>query len=215
MAGLSQELFITPKPASLIERILQLATRPDSIVLDSFAGSGTTAHAVLKLNQQDGGTRQCVLIEMEDYAETITAERVRRVMRGYAGQPGTGGAFAYATLGPPVFDPDSGALNEAVGLPALRQYLWYSETRQPLPPAAAPAAAPADNAAFLGQYEGAAYYFHYQPDALTTLNHEFLSTVRTPASQYIVYADNCLLTPEFLTQRRLVFKKIPRDVTRF
>ena len=166
---------------------------------------------MLKLNQQDGGTRQCLLIEMEDYAETITAERVRRVMQGYGGQPGTGGGFAYYTLGTPVFQ-ESGDLNEAVGLPALRQYLWYSETRQPLP---AEAATPADNAAFLGQHEGAAYYFHYQPDGLTTLNHDFLSTVRTRAGQYIIYADNCLLTPEFLTQRRIVFKKIPRDVTRF
>ena len=155
------------------------------------------------------------------YQPGHTVAKVLGVLAGFGRRvadlfraPGYDFVFVFreaSPLGPPVFDPDSGALNEAVGLPALRQYLWYSETRQPLPPAAAPA----DNAAFLGQYEGAAYYFHYQPDALTTLNHEFLSTVRTPASQYIVYADNCLLTPEFLTQRRLVFKKIPRDVTRF
>ena len=71
--------FDTPKPSRLISRILQIATDPDSIVLDSFAGSGTTAHAVLALNHQDGGNRQFILVECEDYADSVTAERIRRV----------------------------------------------------------------------------------------------------------------------------------------
>ncbi len=75
--------FITPKPTRLLERVLAVATSQDSIVLDSFAGSGTTAHAVLKANARDGGRRKFILVEMEDYAESLTAERVRRVMRGY------------------------------------------------------------------------------------------------------------------------------------
>lgn len=201
--------FSTPKPTKLIERVLQLATDKDSIVLDSFAGSGTTAHAVLKLNQRDGGNRKFILTEMEDYAEHITAERVKRVMQGYAAQPGTGGSFDYLTLGEPVFT-DSGDLNERAGLPGLRQYLYYAETKQPLPTETTD-----DNAAFLGQHDGAAYYFHYLPDEVTTLDHEFLSTMRTKAGQYIIYADNCLLTPEFMTQHGLIFKKIPRDISRF
>jgi adenine-specific DNA-methyltransferase len=98
--------FFTPKPPLLIERILQISTANDSIVLDSFAGSGTTAHSVLNLNGQDNGHRKFILIEMEDYAETITAERVRRVMQGYGegknATEGTGGAFDYHTLGPAV-----------------------------------------------------------------------------------------------------------------
>ena len=64
----------------------------NSIVLDSFAGSGTTAHAVLNLNKQDGGNRKFILIEMEDYAETITAERVKRVINGYGTTEATKGA---------------------------------------------------------------------------------------------------------------------------
>ncbi len=75
--------FDTPKPVRLIERILQIATSEDSIVLDSFAGSATTAHATLQLNKKDGGNRKFVLIELMDYAESLTAERVRRVMSGY------------------------------------------------------------------------------------------------------------------------------------
>ena len=79
-----QESTITPKPVALIERILELASTPDSIVLDSFAGSGTTAHAVLKANARDNGQRKFILVEGEDYADRLTAERVRRAIRGYA-----------------------------------------------------------------------------------------------------------------------------------
>lgn len=77
------ESFVTPKPVELVERVIALATQPDSFILDSFAGSGTTAHAVLAANARDGGERQFVLVEQEDYADTLTAERVRRVIEGY------------------------------------------------------------------------------------------------------------------------------------
>ena len=76
--------FITPKPTRLIERVLQLGSSPDSLILDSFAGSGTTAHAVLAANARDGGNRRFILVEGEDYVDTLTAERVRRVINGYA-----------------------------------------------------------------------------------------------------------------------------------
>jgi adenine-specific DNA-methyltransferase len=75
--------FHAPKPPALIERVLEIATRSESIILDSFAGTGPTAHAVLKLNQRDGGHRRFVMIEMEEYADHLTAERVRRVIGGY------------------------------------------------------------------------------------------------------------------------------------
>ncbi len=79
-----QESTITPKPVALIERILELASEPDSLILDSFAGSGTTAHAVLKANAKDGGNRKFILVEGEHYADKLTAERVRRAIKGYA-----------------------------------------------------------------------------------------------------------------------------------
>jgi adenine-specific DNA-methyltransferase len=79
-----EKVYETPKPTLLMERILELAGDQDSIVLDSFAGSGTTAHAVLKANAKDGGSRHFILVECEDYADQITAERVRRVVNGYA-----------------------------------------------------------------------------------------------------------------------------------
>jgi adenine-specific DNA-methyltransferase len=80
----SEDVFVTPKPVPLIDRVLALAANMDSVVLDSFAGAGTTAHAVLAANAKDGGNRRFILVECEDYADTLTAERVRRVIRGYS-----------------------------------------------------------------------------------------------------------------------------------
>ena len=100
--------FDNPKAVGLIDRILRIATGPNDIVLDSFAGSGTTAHAVLALNKEDGGNRKFILVECEDYADTITAERVRRVIGGVPDardeslREGLGGGFTYCTLGQPI-----------------------------------------------------------------------------------------------------------------
>ena len=97
-----------PKPSRLVKHLLRLSTQPNDIVLDSFAGSGTTAHAVLALNEEDGGNRKFILVECEDYADTITAERVRRVInavpesRDAALKEGLGGSFTYCTLGDPI-----------------------------------------------------------------------------------------------------------------
>jgi adenine-specific DNA-methyltransferase len=84
MSGADGDLFITPKPVELIERILEIGAAQDAVILDSFAGSGTTAHAVLKANAKDTGARKFILVEGEDYADRLTAERVRRAIRGYA-----------------------------------------------------------------------------------------------------------------------------------
>ncbi|MDE0356349.1 MAG: site-specific DNA-methyltransferase [Gammaproteobacteria bacterium] len=79
-----EEVFQTPKPTSLLRRVVELSTGEDGLILDSFAGSGTTAHAVLEANDRDGGERRFILVEMEDYADRLTAERVRRAIGGYA-----------------------------------------------------------------------------------------------------------------------------------
>ena len=81
---LDKQDFATPKPSTLIENILKIATDKDSLFLDSFSGSGTTAHAVLKQNAEDGGNRRFILVEMdENIAQNVTAERVKRVAQGY------------------------------------------------------------------------------------------------------------------------------------
>ena len=103
-----KKIFDNSKPLDLIRRLILLSTDSDSIVLDSFAGSGTTAHALLALNKEDGGNRKFICIECEDYADTITAERVRRVINGVPDasdaslREGLGGSFTYCTLGKPI-----------------------------------------------------------------------------------------------------------------
>lgn len=213
----SEVVFDTPKPSRLLERIIQLSTTKDSIILDSFSGSGTTAHAVLKLNAQDGGNRRFILCEMMDYAETITAERVRRVMAGYGegtkATTGLGGGFDYYTVGEPLFLPD-GNLNEAVGVEVIRDYVAYTEgipSGDRLTP---------DNPIsphMLGLGSDIAWVFHYEPDHATSLDLNFLTTLKfsDKPEATIVYADRCLLTRDFMTRHGLVFKKIPRDITRF
>ena len=182
---------------------------PDSIILDSFAGSGTTAHAVLNLNKADGGNRKFILVEMEDYAETITAERVKRVIDGYGDTEGTGGSFDFYELGEPVFDAD-GNLNENIGTEKIREYIWYSETRTAMP--VETWRAPSLPQYLLGHHNGTAYYLYYEPDRITTLDRAFLNAITNKAEQYVIYADNCLLSEEFMQHNHIIFKKIPRDI---
>ena len=203
-------VFDYPKPVRLIERVLQIATDPDSIVLDSFAGSGTTAHAVLNLNKQDGGHRKFILVEMNDYAETITAERVRRVMKGYgegnSAVAGTGGDFSFYELGEPLLIGE--LLNPAVPTPKVREYVYFMETKAVLP------ATTPDEPYLLGVNKQAAYYFVFEPDRVTALDDDMLSTVHTRAEEYVIYADRCILSADELEKLHITFKKIPRDISR-
>ena len=214
--GFKKDDFPNPKPVGTLERVLTIATKhkPNAIILDSFAGSGTTAHAVMNLNQQDGGNRKFILIELEDYANTITAERVKRVMQGYGdgdnATAGTGGSFDFYTLGEPLLDNERN-LNPKLPLDTVRAYIWYSETRTPYPDHTASS----DNIPYLGSVGGQAYYLHYQPEHTTTLDREFLKQIHTPAQQYIIYADNCLLPQSLMQKYHILFKKIPRDIRQF
>jgi len=205
------ETFATPKPSTLIERVLELATDPDSIILDSFAGSGTTLHAVAKLNARDGGRRQCLLVEVEDYADTLTAERARRVLAGYGAVAGLGGRFDYGELGAPLFDADTGLLDPAAPPAALRQYVWWQETGTALPPPAP--GAPACHPSYLGTApDGSRVYFDYAPATPSTLNEAWLTQLTVAAPRYVVYADACTLPPAWLAAQGIVFKQIPRDL---
>lgn len=211
-------VFDTPKPTRLIERILKIASNKNSIILDSFAGSASTAHSVLKLNAEDGGMRSFILIETMDYAETITAERVRRVMKGYDVDgrqvPGLGGGFDYCVVGDPLFL-DEETLNESVGIDAIRAYVAYSEgvlehERQPQDNPYSPY--------LLGLNREMGWVFNYEPDRATSLDLDFLSTLKFGMAKpfsVIIYADRCLLTKEFMNRHGIIFKKIPRDITRF
>ena len=201
--------FDTPKPVRLIEFILKIASDPETIVLDSFAGSGTTAHAVLNMNRADGGHRKFILVEMGDYADSITAERVRRVIKGYgegkSAVSGTGGSFSYYELGAPLFV--DGFLNPDVPIADIRFYVYYSETHESIP------ALKEDDPYLLGVQDDTAYYFCYEKDGATTLNDTLLGRLKTRAERYVIYADTCALSDEELKRWNIAYKKIPRDIT--
>lgn len=206
-----EKVFEYPKSEQLVQSILSGLTRNQDIVLDSFAGSGTTAHAVLNLNKRDGEHRKFILIEMMDYADTITAERVKRVIQGYGEGKnqveGTGGDFSFYELGKPIFKGEF--LNEAIGLNEIRKYVYFTETRQPLPSDST------EEPDYLGTWMDVAYYFHYEPLKATTLNWDFLATIKTKAEAYVIYADTCALSEKELLDHHITFKKIPRDIARF
>lgn len=208
-----EKTFDFPKPVTLISYLANFINNKDAIILDSFAGSGTTAHAVLNLNKKDGGNRKFILVEMEDYAENITAERVRRVMNGYGegknAVAGTGGAFDYYELGASMFDQDKN-LNEEIDEEKIREYIYYTETKHHLDRERTEKAK-----YLLDTYNGTGYYFYYEKDCLMTLSIDTLGIVTERAEQYVIYADICTVPPQVLAARNITFKKIPRDIKRF
>lgn len=209
------KLFNNPKPKELIKYLLSFVLNDcddkDGIYLDSFAGSGTTAHAVLDMNKADGGNRKFILIEMMDYAESITAERVKRVIDGYGegknAVEGTKGDFTFYEFGPVLLLPD-GNLNEEVGTEKIREYVYFMETRCPMD------AGKKDEPYYMGIHLDNAYYFYYQRECITTLNRDFLREIKTKADRYVIYADQCTLSPTELERWHITFKKIPRDISK-
>ena len=200
--------FDTVKPPKLIEELIRHLPL-NSIVLDSFAGSGTTAHAVLNLNKEDGGNRKFILVEMMDYAQNITAERVKRVIDGYGeGKKqveGAGGGFDFYEIGAPLMK--NGLIQEGVATDKIRRYIWYTETHTPF-------LNTANDTNFLGIFHQTAYYFYYRPNEATTLDEEFLSNVKEKAEAYVIYADRSIIAEDELKNRHIVFKKIPRDIAK-
>ena len=201
-------VFQTPKPTGIVEYCMEQAADKNSIILDSFAGSGTAAHAVLRMNKRDGGNRKVILVEMEDYADSVTAERVKRVINGYDDVEGTGGSFSFYKLGEALLLPE-GNLNESVDEHKIREYVYYMETKEPLP-----LYENIENKYQLGINNDTAYYFYYEKSDITTLDYEFLASIREKADSYIIYADLCTLSESELKRYNITFKKIPRDIAK-
>ena len=159
--------FESPKPSGFIRECLRLATNSGDLVLDSFAGSGTTAQAVLELNKEDGGDRKFILVECEDYADTVTAERVRRVIAGVpdardAGlREGLGGSFTYCTLGAPIGV--EGMLSGEALPPYESLAAWLLHTATGAPTETAQLRAMNEDGHFYSD-GGKDYYLLYEPD---------------------------------------------------
>ena len=222
---MGEKVFDNPKPTKLLERVLTLTADRKALVLDSFAGSGTTAHAVLKMNAADGGSRRCILVEMEPKIATgVTAERLRRVIDGYGPAdkltPGTGGGFRYCTLGNPLTD-ENGDVHPDVSFADLAHHVYFKETGRPLP------RRPDPDCPHVGDFAGVAYFLLFngvlgdrRPDRGNVLTHDVLDLLMScpgwaAAEKRVVYGDaNPLDGSARLTAENVKFEQIPYDLNR-
>jgi adenine-specific DNA-methyltransferase len=214
--GADETDFSTPKPTRLIKRILQLATSPGDLVLDSFAGSGTTGHAVLQI----GGNRRFILVEMEPtIAQSITAERLKRVIQGYGNTEGLGGGYRFCTLGPTLFDSE-GRIRAEVAFDELARHVFFVETGEPLPseiPEAQRRGKRANGKSpLLGVSRGTAVYLLYNgilkdksPNGGNALTRAVLANLPPHNGPKVIYGTSCRVGPERLRSENITFKQIP------
>ena len=205
---------------------------PNDIVLDSFAGSGTTAHAVLALNREDGGNRKFILVECEDYADSITAERVRRVIRGVPGakdatlRDGLGGEFTYCTLGEPI---SVEGMLTGESMPAFDQlavYLINCATGQPV--MTADIATPDDDGfdsdtSFVYETDRQRFHLYYRPDtewlasndgALNATRADQISAgAKDAGKSAVVFGPVRYMNSADLRSRGITFCQLPYELT--
>ena len=183
-----QYTFEFSKPSRLIAKLIQSISDKNSIILDAFAGSGTTAHAVINLNAADGGNRKFILIEEKDYCKTITAERVKRV----------GGSFRFCRLGETLFK-ETGAINPAVTFEQLAAYIQFKFMRTPY--------VEVKNSPLIGIQDGTAYYLLQE-----TLTQKILATLPPHEGAKIIFGESCRISTEDLKSLSIKFFQIPKEV---
>lgn len=214
---LGDDIFEYPKPKNLIKHLIGASLGKNDIVLDSFAGTGTTAHAVLDLNNEDGGDRKFILVEMEkDIAKKITAERIKRVIKGYSYEnnkgteikvKGLGGGFQFMNLDNELFDAH-GLINYDVTFTDLARYIFFTETKLDLKEKLI-------KGYFIGNNNGTEYYLVYKKGKDNVLNEKNIKKLKKTAKYKIVYADNCTLATSTLKNLNVTFKQIPYEVRGF
>lgn len=219
-----ESVFDYPKSDLLIKRLIELGADKDSIILDSFAGSGTTAHAVLALNKEDGGNRKFILVECEDYADTITAERVRRVINGVGNakdknlREGLGGSFTYCTLGESI---DEEGMLTGEALPAyedLAHYIAYTATGKALP------TIDRRKGGYFTETDTLLFYLIYEPDVAfleseaSALTQEHATRIaekcKTTGKKAYVYAPQKFVSQKELTSMEITFCQLPYNIHR-
>ena len=213
-----KDVFENVKPQQLISFFIDRTTGKDSIVLDSFAGSGTTAHAVLALNKEDGGKRKFILIECEDYADKVTAERVRRVIKGVPKaknenlRKGLGGTFSYFELGNAI---DIEGMLSGKNLPSyeeLARYLFHTATGEEFDERAVD-----EKRNFIGESKNHLVYLFYKPDieilkntALTLDKAKAFGRVR--GKRRLVFAPTKYLGQDYLEELQIDFAQLPFEI---
>jgi len=212
------EIFDNPKPIELIMHLISVTCKKDDTILDSFAGSGTTAHAVLDLNKEDGGNRKFILVEMENYADKITAERVGRVIKGVKGakdenlQKGLGGTFSYFELGKPI---DAERILKGKDLPSfieMARYIFYIATGEEFNEKKMN-----EKTGLIGESKEYQVYLLYKPDmeylkstALTLERAEALG--KFAGKKRLVFAPAKYLDREHLERLHIDFAQLPFEI---
>jgi site-specific DNA-methyltransferase (adenine-specific)/adenine-specific DNA-methyltransferase len=201
--------------------ILQLATEKDSLILDSFAGSGTTGHAVLDMNKESGGNRRFILVEMEEnVCRDVTAQRLTRVIQGYEKRngekavkvEGLGGGFRYCRLDNPLFD-ETGKIGETVRFGDLAAHVFFTETGMPIPKRTNGASP------FLGTAKGTGYYLLFNgilgdktPDGGNVLTGKVLVNLPKHNGPKIIFGEGCRLGEARLRREQIIFKQLPYEI---
>jgi site-specific DNA-methyltransferase (adenine-specific)/adenine-specific DNA-methyltransferase len=217
---LGPKVFAFPKPSRLISQFIEQGTRPGDLVLDSFAGSGTTAHAVQLVNAaaQELEPRRFILLEMEPkIAKEITAERVRRVAQGYTNAKGEaveglGGGFRFCELGEPLFD-ETGKIRESVRFAELARHVYFTETGEPLPRERI------SKSPLLGICRGVAVYLLYNgilgdksANGGNVLTRAVLAQLPPFDGPRVIYCAGCLLGKERLNAERITIRQTPYEI---
>jgi adenine-specific DNA-methyltransferase len=205
--------FDYPKPISLINYLISMVRDKSCLVMDFFAGSGTTGHAVLRQNKEDGGERRFILVEMvEKISREITAERLKRAINGYGDTPGLGGGFRYCTLAEPLFD-ERGQINSTVKFSDLAHHVFFTETGEPMPKR------PDKRTPLLGVHNGRAIYLLFngilgdkQPQGGNVLTNDVLKLLPSHAGARVIYGTACRLSANRLKREGVTFRQIPYEI---
>lgn len=213
------QVFAFPKAPQLVELLIKQATDEDSIVLDSFAGSGTTGHAVVAANHSDGGTRKCVLIEvLPEVARDVTRTRLQSVCEGYSDTAsevaieGLGSGFRYCKLGRTLLD-EFGDINGDVPFTDLARYVYLLETGVPVPKR------PKKDCPLLGVHQGRAIYLLYngvlgdrRPAGGNVLTNSVLAGLPPHPEgkgSRVIFGEATRLSESTLARENIVFRQIP------
>jgi hypothetical protein len=214
--------FIFPKPRSLVESLIEQVADDGDLVMDTFAGSGTTAHAVLSINKKDAKNRRFIMVEMEsEIAATITRQRLAKAIEGYSFSTpqgkqveveGLGGGFRFCTLSHPVFD-DTARIHPDVRFADLAAHVFFTETGEPIPKR------PTGRTPLIGECGGTAYYLLFngvlgdkRPDGGNVLTSSILEELPPFDGPKVIYGEGCRLGPARLKRENITFKQVPYQI---
>lgn len=209
-----QKIFENPKPLELIKDIIAISTNKNDIILDSFAGSGTTGEAVIKLNTEDTGERKFILVQLDEKLKKpikfktktinrvidVCKERISWSINEYSSNEG----FEYCELDKALFD-ENGHIEESCEFNQLATYIYFTETQTNIDTRKI-------NNNLIGELNDTEYYLIYKEKNKNDLNKSFLKKIKKTENKKIIYADRCLIDDDTLLKYNIIFKQIPYEI---